>query len=167
MSDDLNNQLTNHEGFEREDLSSRSVMYFMAGLAIFAAVIYVIVFGMYRFLDTYEKANQPAISPLVTPQADTRTMTEENTKSFPQPRLEENERNQLRDVIQDQDRNIETYDWVDKDKGIVKIPIERAMDLLVQRGLPVRQENAAQSSATKQHRSKRPATTPATATDGN
>ncbi len=167
MSDDLNNQLTNHEGFEREDLSSRSVMYFMAGLAIFAAVIYVIVFGMYRFLDTYEKANQPAISPLVTPQADTRTMTVENTKSFPQPRLEENERNQLRSVIQDQDRKIATYDWVDKNRGIVKIPIERAMDLLVQRGLPVRPENAAQSSTTKQQKSKRPATTPATATDGN
>jgi hypothetical protein len=167
MSDDLNNQVTNHDGFEREDLSARSVMYFMAGLTIFAAVIYVIVFGMYRFLDTYEKANQPAISPLVTPQADTRTMTEENTKSFPQPRLEENERNQLRSVIQDQDRKIETYDWVDKDKGIVKIPIERAMDLLVQRGLPVRPENAGQASETRQPKTKRPATTPATATDGN
>ncbi len=167
MSDDFNNQLTNHEGFEREDLSSRSVMYFMAGLAIFAAIIYGIVFGMYHFLDTYEKAHQAAISPLLTPQADTRTMTEENTKSFPQPRLEENERNQLRDVIQDQDRKIETCDWVDKDRGIVKIPIERAMDLLVERGLPVRPENAGQASATKQQKSKRPATTPATATDGN
>lgn len=166
MSDDLNNQLTNHEGFEREDLSSRSVMYFMAGLAIFAAVIYVIVFGMYHFLDTYQKTHQAAISPLVTPQADTRNATEENTKTFPQPRLEENERSQLRDVIQDQDRKIETYDWVDKDKGIVKIPIERAMDLLVQRGLPVRSENAGQA-ATKQQKAKRPATTPATATDGN
>ena len=167
MSDDLNNQVTNHEGFEREDLSARSVMYFMAGLVIFAAVIYVIVFGMYRFLDTYQKTHQAAISPLVTPQADTRNATEENTKSFPQPRLEENERSQLRGVIQDQDRKIETYDWVDKDRGVVKIPIERAMDLLVQRGLPVRPESAGQTSANKPQKSKRPATTPATATDGN
>lgn len=170
MSDDrLNRPITNHEDYEREDMSSRSVMYFMAGLAIFAALIYVIVFGMYRFLDTYEKAHQPAVSPLVTPQADTRTVTTEDTKSFPQPRLEENERTQLSNVIEDQDRKLDTYDWVDKDQGIVKIPIERAMDLIVERGLPVRPENAnaAQSSAPKQQKSKRPATTPATATDGN
>ncbi len=167
MSENLNHPMTNHEGYEREDLSSRSVMYFMAGLAIFAAVIYVIVFGMYRFLDTYEKAHQPAVSPLVTPQADTRTVTTEDTKSFPQPRLEESERTQLRDVIEDQDRKLDTYDWVDKDKGIVKIPIERAMDLIVERGLPVRPENAAQTPAPKQQEPRRPATTPATATDGN
>jgi hypothetical protein len=29
-----------------------------------------------------------------------------------------------------------TYGWVDKDKGIVRIPIERAMGLLAERGLP-------------------------------
>lgn len=31
-----------------------------------------------------------------------------------------------------------TYGWVDRQKGIVRIPIERAMDLLVQRGLKAR-----------------------------
>jgi hypothetical protein len=58
---------------------------------------------------------------------------------------------------------------VDKDKGIVKIPIERAMDLLVERGLPVRPQgtDAAQTAPNKQRKAKRPATTPATATDGN
>jgi hypothetical protein len=173
MSDDSFNQqpITNHEGFERQDLSSRGVFYFMAGLAVVALIIYLIVFGMYRFLDTYEKAHQPAVSPMVTPPADTRAVTAEDTQSFPQPRLEENERNQLRDVIEDQDRKLAVYDWVDKEKGIVKIPIERAMDLIAQRGLPVRpaNANAAQTSApAKQQKPKRrPATTPATATDGN
>lgn len=31
-----------------------------------------------------------------------------------------------------------TYGWVDKDKGIVHIPIDKAMELLLQRGLPTR-----------------------------
>jgi hypothetical protein len=159
-----NQSLNNHDGYEHQDLSSRGVFYFMAGLAIFAIVIYVIVFGMYRFLDTYERAHQPAISPMVTPPADTRTVTAGDTQSFPQPRLEENERNQLRDVIEDQDRKLATYNWVDKDKGIVQIPIERAMDLIAERGLPVRPESstAAQASApAKQKRPKMPATEPA------
>ncbi len=143
MSDE---QLGNHEmngqgGFEHEDLSPRGVMYFMIGLAVAIVAIYLIVFGMYHFLDTYEKTRQTALSPMVAPEADTRTVTHADTQAFPQPRLEENERSQLRQFIEQEDDKLATYNWVDKDKGIVQIPIERAMDLIVQRGLPIRPEN--------------------------
>jgi len=134
--------MINHDGFEHEDLSSNGPLYFFAGLALLGLVIYLVMFGMYRFLDSYEKAHQPPLSPMATPQADTRTMTHENTQTFPQPRLEENERTQLRQFIEDQDRKLATYDWVDKDSGTVRIPIDRAMELIVQRGLPVRPEGA-------------------------
>jgi hypothetical protein len=156
-----NQPSVDHDGFEQEDLSSRGPFYFMASLALLCLVIYVIVFGMYRFLDSYEKAHQPPMSPLATPQADTRTMTHENTQTFPQPRLEENERTQLRQFIEDQDRKLATYDWVDKDKGIVRIPIDRAMELIVQRGLPVHPEG---SSATQPSGPARKAPPKATAT---
>lgn len=137
-----------HDGFEHEDLSSSGVFYFLAGLALLGLVIYLIVFGMYRFLDNYERAHQPPLSPMATPQADTRTFTHENVQVFPQPRLEENERTQLRSFIEDQDRKLATYDWVDKDRSTVRIPIDRAMELIVQRGLPVRPEgSSAQTSA--------------------
>jgi hypothetical protein len=156
----------NHDGFEHEDLSPSSVFYFLAGLALLGLVIYLLMFGMYRFLDSYARVHQPSLSPMVTPQADTRTMTQENTQTFPQPRLEEDERTQLRQFIEDQDRKLATYDWVDKDKGTVRIPIERAMELIVERGLPVRpegasspQNSAAQTSAPqKKQTPKSPAT---------
>ncbi len=141
----------NHDGFEQEDLSSRSALYFLAGLVLVCLVVYLIVFGMYRFLDSYQTAHQPPMSPMETPQADTRTATHQDTQTFPQPRLEENERTQLRSFIEDQDRKLATYDWVDKDRGTVRIPIDRAMELIEQRGLPVHAESAssAQSSATQ------------------
>ena len=142
-----NHGTNGHGGYEHEDLSPTGVIYFMIGLAVVVVVIYFIVFGMYRFLDTYEKAHQPAMSPMVTPQGDTRTVTHDNTQAFPEPRLEESERTQLRQIIEDQDRKLATYNWVDKDKGMVQIPIDRAMDLLVQRGLPVRPERAPQNDA--------------------
>jgi len=153
MSEDgmkINNPQTgDHGAYEHEDLSSRGVIYFMIGLAVVVVIIYVIVFGMYHFLDTYEKAHQTPISPMVTPEADTRAVTHADTQAFPQPRLEENERNQLRQFIEDEDRKLATYNWVDKDKGVVQIPIDRAMDLIVERGLPVRpqSERPASSSA--------------------
>src|SRR5712692_1012651 len=143
--------MLNHDGFEQEDLSSRSALYFLAGLVLVCVVVYLIVFGMYRFLDSYATAHQPPMSPMVKPEADTRAVTPGNAETFPQPRLEENERTQFRSFIEDQDRKLATYDWVDKDRGTVRIPIDRAMELIEQRGLPVHAEGAspAQSSAAK------------------
>jgi hypothetical protein len=155
--------MSQHDGFEHEDLSPSSVFYFLAGLALLGLVIYLLMFGMYRFLDSYAKVHQPALSPMATPQADTRTMTPENTQTFPQPRLEEDERTQLRQFIEDQDRKLATYDWVDKDKGTLRIPIDRAMELIVERGLPVRpegasspQNSAAQTSAPQKKQTPKP-----------
>jgi hypothetical protein len=156
-----NQPMIAHDGFEQEDLNSRGALYFFAGLALIGLVLYLIVFGMYRFLDRYETAHQPPLSPMATPRADTRSVTRENAQTFPQPRLEENERTQLRQFIEDQDRKLATYDWVDKDRGTVHIPIDRAMELIVQRGLPVRPEGstAPQTSAPlNQQTPKAPAT---------
>jgi hypothetical protein len=153
--------MINHDGFEQEDLSSRTALYFLAGLVLVGVVVYLIVFGMYRFLDSYATAHQASMSPMVTPEADTRAVTPENAETFPQPRLEENERTQLRSFIDDQDRKLATYDWVDKDRGTVRIPIDRAMELIAQRGLPVHaegassaQSSAAQNSGTKKSETK-------------
>src|SRR5713226_3529172 len=148
--------MLNHDGFEQEDLSSRSALYFLAGLVLVCVVVYLIVFGMYRVLDSYATAHQPPMSPMVKPEADTRAVTPENAETFPQPRLEENERTQLRSFIEDQDRKLATYDWVDKDRGTVRIPIDRAMELIEQRGLPVHAEGAAsaQSSAAQNSETK-------------
>src|SRR6202166_169889 len=141
----------NHDGFEQEDLSSRSALYFLAGLVLVGLVVYLIVFGMYRFLDSYATAHQPPMSPMVTPETDTRAVMPENAGTLPQPRLEENERTQPRSFIEDQDRKLAAYYWVDKDRGTVRIPIDRAMELIEQRGLPVHAEGTASapSSAAK------------------
>jgi hypothetical protein len=40
-----------------------------------------------------------------------------------------------------EDLMLKSYAWVDKDKGIVRIPIQRAIDLLAQRGLPARPQS--------------------------
>jgi hypothetical protein len=173
MSEDrITNQPTpdpiDHDGFEHEDLSSSGPFYFLAGLALLGLVIYLSMFGMYRFLDRYERAHQPPLSPMATPQDDTRTVTHENAQTFPQPRLEENERMQLRPFIEDQERKLATYDWVDKNRGTVRIPIDRAMELIVERGLPVRPSGstAAQTSAPAKKQTPKAPTTKA-AVSGN
>lgn len=143
-----NQPAKDNDGFEHEDLSPGGVFYFMAGLGVVVVVIYFILLGMYHVLDTYQRAHQPPVSPMVTAPVDTRAVSHEDTQAFPQPRLEESERAQLRQFIEDQDRKLATYNWVDKDKGIVQIPIDRAMDLIAERGLPVRPENVRSEGST-------------------
>ena len=66
--------------------------------------------------------------------------------AFPNPKLEEDERGQLNGIRSNEEKMLYSYGWVDEKAGTVHIPIERAMELLVQRGLPVRSQSAASES---------------------
>jgi hypothetical protein len=46
----------------------------------------------------------------------------------------------------DQDKILSEYGWVDPHEGIVRIPLERAMDLLLQKGYPVRANSPAEGN---------------------
>jgi hypothetical protein len=54
------------------------------------------------------------------------------------PRLETNERLEIKDFRTQEEQTLNSYGWVDQPNGVVRIPIERAMQLLAQRGLPTR-----------------------------
>ena len=129
-------------GFERQDTSASGVYLFFAALAIGGVLSYFIVVGLYGFLQRYDRSHQPAQNPLTTPKAETRAVAREDIESFAQPRLEVDERRQLNDIRLSEESTLHRYEWVDEKAGVVRIPIERAMDLIVQRGLPTRPAGA-------------------------
>jgi len=157
MSEDMMNHGHGGHGveFEREDLSTRGIFAFMIGLAIVGVVIYFIINGMYSFLDNYERSQMSASSPLVKTEdarrIGSRRVTEDEVKNtFKEngaPLLETDERGQLRDFLMDQEKELHSYGWVDEKAGVAHIPIERAMELIAQRGLPVRQQGAEAGAA--------------------
>ena len=62
----------------------------------------------------------------------------EITQTFPTPRVQTDDGNQdVADLHAREDLLLENYSWVDQSQGKVRIPIERAMELIAQRGLPV------------------------------
>ncbi|MFZ0481122.1 MAG: hypothetical protein WAL71_18430 [Terriglobales bacterium] len=148
MSDELNHAQSNPDtSFEREDLSTRGVFVFMIGLAITGIVIYFIIRGMYGFLDNYEHAQMSTASPLA-PGADASSryivhdpaQGDYVTNKFKEngaPMLESDERGQFKNFLLNQEDQLNSYGWVDQQDGVAHIPIERAMDLIVERGLPV------------------------------
>jgi hypothetical protein len=81
-------------------------------------------------------------SPLVTSKgAMSRVVTQADMdrdfKDNGAPMLEINERGQMRDFLMNQENQLNSYGWVDEKAGVAHIPIERAMELTVQRGMPV------------------------------
>jgi hypothetical protein len=57
---------------------------------------------------------------------------------FPQPRLETNETIEIDKFRLQEEQTLNSYGWVDQEAGVVRIPIDHAMELLAQRGLPTR-----------------------------
>jgi hypothetical protein len=141
-----------HGDYERRDIGVKGVLYFLAGLAVAVVLVYFIVDGLYSYLDKRMEAGQLPISPLVTNSPkDTRHVSKADTENaFPTPRLEEDERGQLNDIRLKEEQTLGSYDYIDQNAGTVRIPIERAMELIAQRGLPVRGQPAAGESPAPQ-----------------
>ena len=160
MSDVVHNPKLPPGDYERRDIRAADVIYFLIGLAVAVAFAYFIARGVYRYLDKrYENEQAPA-SPLVSAApSDTRRIPPQFgnnyekylQQDFPAPQLEINERTELNDIRRREEDTLSTYGWVDQKSGAVRIPIDRAMDLLAERGLPVRSqpEEAAQNLKTR------------------
>jgi hypothetical protein len=135
---------TGHGSYEHQDLQSSGILYFLLSIVVGVVICLFVLGGVFDFLNHREKASQPPMNPLVTnvPE-DTRHIAPEYPQSvFPDPRLEVDERGQLNSIRLGEENTLHSYGWVDEKAGTVRIPIERAMDLLVQRRLPVRSEGA-------------------------
>jgi hypothetical protein len=111
---------------EHRDIPVKVIGKYMAVLLIMGVLIVLVVGVMWRYFG----ANQPeaALSPFYGPR-----------ELPPTPRLQIEPRNDLRTYLENEQRRLSTYGWVDQNAGVVHIPIERAMDLLLERGLPTRQ----------------------------
>jgi hypothetical protein len=153
MSSEAKHENTNgHGSYARQDLKPSGILYFLLALAVATLLCILGIKGLYSFLERREKASQPTVNPLIADLPKPKLKTKEDydnylEKSFPDPRLETDERNQLDKENIREEGLLYSYGWVDEKVGIVRIPIERAMDMLVQRGLPVRPQSTADENA--------------------
>src|SRR5712691_4290837 len=84
--------------FEREDIGAGGIFAFLVGLAVVGILIHLILLGMYKYLEAYDRTHQAPPNPLVkASNANMRAPTSQDAEAFPQPRLEVSERTQLND----------------------------------------------------------------------
>jgi hypothetical protein len=58
----------------------------------------------------------------------------------PDPNVQADPDRDLREYIAVNQDELHSYGWVDQQREVVRIPIERAMELIIERGLPARGE---------------------------
>jgi hypothetical protein len=89
-----------------------------------------LLLGMFR-----AQAERTETRPTPPAQAARAADTREPLQRFPMPRLQEVPALDIGYFKQTQDRTLHTYGWEDKTRGVVRIPIERAIEILAERGL--------------------------------
>jgi hypothetical protein len=61
---------------------------------------------------------------------------EESQGLPPEPLLQRNPAEDMQEMQAENEAILNSYGWVDQEAGIVRIPIEQAMELTLERGLP-------------------------------
>lgn len=112
--------------YERRDVNARAIFWIGVAMIIAAVVIHTVVWWLFDAFDRREaQKGRPPASLVHAPRP-----------APPDPRLQTDAPADLRELRDAKERELESYGWVDRQKGVVHIPVEQAMTILVQRGLP-------------------------------
>jgi hypothetical protein len=120
---------------ESDGITYRGIVWFVGVLFVTALVIELAMFGLFRVLNHQIGANDPGRPPLAAPAGQlppAPNLLFEKTGS-----ADQNEPGYLRQFREREEAALYGYS-VDKAAGTAKIPIARAKELLLQRGLPSR-----------------------------
>jgi hypothetical protein len=118
--------------YEKSDVEPRKIVFLGAVLLVAVAIALITGSVLLRsFFASYVRS-QPQRSPLAF-----------SPQPTPEPLLSVNPGEELRALRVQEDSLLKGLDWVDQEKGIVRIPIDTAIEILAQKGLPARTESAA------------------------
>jgi len=144
-----NEEVDTSLGYEASDVKITGILVFLVAMGIFVVVTAVTCYGIGKVLNAHmnkedgpnskwtQTVNVRQLGNLPSNPALQNKMAE-ITQSFPTPRVQLDDGNQdVADLHAREDILLDNYTWVNQSKGQVRIPIERAMEIVAQKGLPV------------------------------
>lgn len=121
-------------GHETRDVTFRPIVFASIGLAVLVVAAILAMGWLFGYYSAREAAEGGPGRPLAAEFA---------PRLPPEPRLQAVPIRDLRGLRAAENAILEHYGWVDRDKGVVHIPIDRAMELLAERGAGTGEENDA------------------------
>jgi hypothetical protein len=142
-------QVDASKGFEHSDVGVAGIAVFLTALTVFVVVTGLLSYGIGKVINAHLAKEDGArskwaktvdVRPLgnMPSNPELENKMAELTQQLPAPKLQTDDGLQdTADLHAKEDLLLEYYSWADQGQGKVRIPIERAMELIAQRGLPV------------------------------
>jgi hypothetical protein len=113
-------------GHEKNDVSIRGIVLFVVWLVGVGIGVQILMWGVFRlFAHETKSLDRPVPA-----------MVEKSLRRLPPaPRLEDRPLAPRTLLNARENARLSSYGWVEKSKGLVHIPIDRAMDLIAERGI--------------------------------
>jgi hypothetical protein len=112
----------NGAGHEKSEVSVRFIVVSLGVLLVGTFLVALLVVGIFRFFSHEYQTQESA--------------KQSQQQIPPEPRIEVEPWQQLLDVHAREDHVLNSYAWVNKGSGVVRIPIHQAIDELAKKGLP-------------------------------
>lgn len=126
-------------GHELNDMTPKQAVKWLGLLVGAIAILFIIVTGFNVLLTGHLGSFRvPEGAVAITP----------NVQPPPAPRLETGNGQVLQELRVKEDTLLNNYTWIDQKAGVVRIPIDRAIELVAQRGLPTRPQSGGASTGT-------------------
>ncbi len=138
---------------EGDGISYRGLVWFGVILTIMTIACAGVVWGLFEWWERREVGRDAVRAPLSAPRANPRIdpiggrIDQGVTGAALQPGLLVNEPAALRQFRHQEEEMLHNYGWIDRTAGTVRLPIDRAMDLVIERGVPVRGATASAGAA--------------------
>jgi hypothetical protein len=118
---------------EESDVNVKGVFYFILSLAVLGVITHLLLGLLFSYFNTREERAEAPPSSLRR----TEIKGQRPEDIFPEPRLQVTPTSDLRRMLEEENSVLTSYDWVDRNAGVVRIPIDQAKKLVLERGLPV------------------------------
>lgn len=121
---------------ETSDVHVRPLAWLGVGLAVLIVLSILAMKGVFVFLDRQQAQNDVVPPPMMS----------QRPPQPPEPRLQTSPVPNRKLIVERETQQLSTYGWVDQKSGVVRIPVDQAMKLLAERGLPARDESRQESA---------------------
>jgi hypothetical protein len=115
---------------EHTDIDVSVGYKFALWLAVSMLISVGIVYGSFWFFEAQARTSDGL--------AQKYPLAIDRVREAPRPNLQTQPFKDIYQLRQGENQTLTSYGWVDKDSGVTRIPIDRAIDVMLQRGFPAR-----------------------------